>query len=406
MVSEEIRAMIPDYVRGMLTAGEAREVEAALAAFPEISGELEAARVYYAALNQIPEVRASAGFLRKVNHRIDYKPFVQRLRSILFEPLYIKLPIELAGVAACMFVVLIIFNPLRLPKERLSTTETTLALNETKSSVPPAETIPSTAPAVPEPEKMTPEADFQAADKETVPEAASQNQKDDQQPAVQEAGKKEEAREAGPQKPEVAFAAERAPVPAPAAAAPAAEKPRPAAMAMEQKTELQPEAPAVRKAFMPPSAGRLDAIPDLNNLKAKKAAYATASAAPAAPAPAAADAGQAAPAPAPALKKEIARVAPPAAAPVQTTEEIGTIELAANTAESGSANAVLLILRTYDPNLKNAVRSGKQTFVCTFPPARLSALINDLGGNFSVTTHLFPYDTQRTKRITILFILQ
>lgn len=406
MVSEEIRAMIPDYVRGMLTVGEAREVEAALAAFPEISGELEAARVYYSALNQIPEVRASAGLLRKVNHGIDYKPLGQRLRSFLFEPLYIKLPIELAGAVACAFVVVMVFNPLRLPtKERLLATDNTLVMNEME---PPsaAETVPQAGP-IHQPGKSAAQPFGQAADKT----------------AGQEASKKEEA----PQRPEAASIAESAPVPAPASA-PLAAPAEAVAMAMEQKAEIPAAAMTMRKPAAP-STGRIDAIPDLNELKAKKASPAAPAAAPVAQAPAAAPAAAvaeepasvppaatAAAVPAPAARmKEMTRAAPVAAAPVQTTEEIGTIELAASSAEgtveassasAGSANAALLILRTYDPYCKTAIRSGKQTFVCTFRPDRLSALISDLGQSFAVTTHLFPYDTQHIKRVTVLFILQ
>jgi hypothetical protein len=111
MVSEELHAMIPDYVRGLLSAGEAKEVEATLEGSPEIYPEFEAAQTYYAALNQIPEVKAPTGFLDRVNRRIDRVPFWSRVRELLFEPLAVKLPFEMAGVAVCLVTVLILFNP-------------------------------------------------------------------------------------------------------------------------------------------------------------------------------------------------------------------------------------------------------------------------------------------------------
>ena len=357
--------MIPDYVRGLLSPAEAREVEAAIAAFPEIGGELEGARVYYKALNQIPEVKASAGFLRGVNSAIDYKPFRQRLQDFFFEPLYLKLPIELAGVAACIIILLVITNPFR-PQERA----------ELAMSTAPAATAKKAAP-VPEETKQLPGV---AADHASAQASVEQTQ----------------------------------PRPAPSAGELVA-----AASASDKKAELPAAVPAAHKELQPLKKYAA-AAPALKTAAKAKEIYAEAApvaAAPAAEAPAAAApmaeapavAAVRAPAPAPARLKQQIESAP-------AGEEIGTIELAytgSGTTGTGAAanpaiaaTAAAAILRTYDPNFQKTWRNGKLTFACTFPPGRLSALISDLGQPFAVTTHLFPYDAQHTRLVTVSFIIQ
>ena len=102
--------------------------------------------------------------------------------------------------------------------------------------------------------------------------------------------------------------------------------------------------------------------------------------------------------------------------------DIGTIELAyitpekaetekrqesaASSAQAAATGTATLILRTYDQHYLQTVRNGKVTYVCALKPDRLPALIEELGRPFNVTTHLFPYDEENTKLVTVSFILQ
>jgi hypothetical protein len=111
MVSEEIRGMIPDYVRGLLSPEEAQAVANALSSIPELAKELDAAKRYYTVLNQLPEPEVPADFLNRINRRIDHKPWTQKALDLLFKPFFPKIPLEFAGLAACLVAVVIILKP-------------------------------------------------------------------------------------------------------------------------------------------------------------------------------------------------------------------------------------------------------------------------------------------------------
>jgi hypothetical protein len=111
MVSEEIRGMIPDYVSGLLSPEEAQVVANALSSIPELAKELDAAKRYYAVLNQLPEPDVSADFLDRINERIDHKPWPQTIIDLLFKPFFPKIPLEFAGLAACLIAVVFILKP-------------------------------------------------------------------------------------------------------------------------------------------------------------------------------------------------------------------------------------------------------------------------------------------------------
>ncbi|MBN1129144.1 MAG: hypothetical protein JXA71_09165 [Chitinispirillaceae bacterium] len=111
MVSEEIRGMIPDYVRGLLTPEEADEVRNALDAFPQLAAEYESALRYYAVVDQLQGSTAPPGFLDRVNQGIDRKPLLQRVGDLLFRPFWIKIPVEFAGLAACLIAIVVILKP-------------------------------------------------------------------------------------------------------------------------------------------------------------------------------------------------------------------------------------------------------------------------------------------------------
>jgi hypothetical protein len=393
MVSEEIRAMIPDYVRGLLSPLEAKEVEAAVASFPEISQDFEAARAYYSALNQIPEVRAPADFMDRVNHGIDHKPLWPGVRKFLFEPLHIKLPIEFAAVAASLIIMLAIKNPF-MPKEQLFATNAApvARYHEPEVSSVPAE---SARPVV----KKEQEAAIAM-----VEEAKADQKRADRRLAVAaptpDIDKRNNIRTA----PDVALAKMEKPDNAPSAGAAAA--PAPIASAPMPAARPSP-APAAHSSSAQAYAA---ALPMLAASKAKATEVKE----------------SAAPLPQPAAEPAVARAVSAPVEEAATVEEIGTIELsyvspeneelkkaadmsaeAASPARATNPTAIAAtILNTYDPQFKKTVKNGKVTFLCTFPPDRLTALIDELGKPFNVTTQLFPYDTKTTKLVTVTFVVR
>jgi hypothetical protein len=111
MNHEKMPGLLHDYARGRLSEEERLTVQRALENDPLLRAELERIRVYYNELKILPEVKAPADFLQKVRSRIEQKSFFEKLRDLIFFPLYIKLPIEIAGTVAAGLLVIIIFNP-------------------------------------------------------------------------------------------------------------------------------------------------------------------------------------------------------------------------------------------------------------------------------------------------------
>jgi hypothetical protein len=117
MVSEEIRGMIPDYVRGLLSPDEAVKVASALSSNPELIKEYEAAQKYYRMLDQLPETKAPPELLERINKRIDRQTLIHRITDLLFRPFFLKIPIEFAGLAVSVVLLIIIFKPQIAPHQ-------------------------------------------------------------------------------------------------------------------------------------------------------------------------------------------------------------------------------------------------------------------------------------------------
>ena len=381
--------MIPDYVRGLLSAADAKEVEAALECSPEIYPEFEAAQSYYSALNQIPEVKAPTGFIDRVNSSIDHKPLWPRVRGFLFEPLFIKLPLELAGLAACLVVALIVFNPFSL-RERFAA-DKALALRQRSAATAVAHK-PAEIPAA------------EAASDKTAAEPAPQPMPQPPALAVAEAGQPEVKAEIPP-----------AAAPASQLSAQPGTPPRPAGLASAKEAEKKAPVPAEVRS----NAAKLDALADLHMEKkaeteqeatapepaavaARSASAAGTQALASAPARPVISGAAPAPAAAPAVRKPAAKAA---AAPA--AEDIGSVDLSLDPLSSSStADNAEMILQAAVNRCKRTTKNGNTAFDCTIPPARLNLLIESLSRSFTVTTHLFPYDTETAKLVKVLFVIQ
>jgi hypothetical protein len=401
MVSEEIRGMIPDFVRGMLSEAEAAEVQAALSASPELAQEYEAARRYYAVLDQLPQVKAPDDFLHRVNQGIDRKPPGERIVRFLFQPLIVKLPLELAGVFACLIAAVIVFKPFSFLRHDMQ-----VAWIPHSSRQSFEETVPSPA-AVEQKQTLLRAKAARSAEKSTVQNELAMAGAADKKAAAPEPepfaetetrtlkAQAKDAAESAAEPPAAAMNTKPSAtgyasgVPAPAAAAelqPPAEEQTPAELA-----EIQPAAPQKSE-----PAGVYEAAVDIGTIDV---AYS---------APARADQSMAdmesAPAAAPSperesmkrlekndqftfLEEKKAKAAAPAVPAVQTHAALDSV----------------LVL--YDSLLMVSTLRGKTAYTLTVTPGRLEALKRDLARNFRITLHTLDFDPQQARRVKVTFVV-
>jgi hypothetical protein len=139
------KELLPDYVRGLLDPAQARLVEQALAGSEELTREKSRLQTYFAALDALEPVTAPSDFINRVNRRIDRPHFVKRLIDALLFPLQVKIPLELAGLAACAIVLVVILRPhyIQSPAPMLSEVATPATkIVESNQSVPTVNTLP------------------------------------------------------------------------------------------------------------------------------------------------------------------------------------------------------------------------------------------------------------------------
>jgi hypothetical protein len=104
------RELLYDYARGRLSEQDRSDVEEQLQSSEELRTELEKVKTYYAAIHEMDPVPVPGRFLEKVHLRIDSKGKRSLLNRLLY-PLHLKLPIEFAGVAATVVLVIFVFFP-------------------------------------------------------------------------------------------------------------------------------------------------------------------------------------------------------------------------------------------------------------------------------------------------------
>jgi hypothetical protein len=118
MKIDRFRELLYDYVRGKLSEQDRDIIEKQLLISEELRNELEMVKTYYAAIDETDPVPVPKNFLEKVHQRIDSRGKRSLLNKLLF-PLHLKLPIEFAGVAATVALVIYIFIP-QLEKKNYS----------------------------------------------------------------------------------------------------------------------------------------------------------------------------------------------------------------------------------------------------------------------------------------------
>jgi hypothetical protein len=382
MVSEEIRGMIPDFVRGLLPPEEAQVVANALSTIPVLAKELDAAKRYYTVLNQLPESDIPVDFLDRINRRIDHKPWIQNIIDLLFKPFFPKIPLEFAGLAACLVVVVVMLKP-------------ELALHQ-KTELP---LVINTSTYL---------------NDESPQPAVSQDKKKVQAPAPRLPTAKKVDRVPPPvamELPEI----KKAPVPASllekktadnnhalnaasgAARTPAQEYQADASQLQEKEGLLalkEPEEKPVSFAAIDIGAIELSYVSTLhkgNKLRAAKSAQA------------------------PLSRLELSPehdLLENSAVPSEKRKEAAPQEDAYSALPDQNASPISIseildsILVKYDSLLTIKSIHGMVSYTLTLSPDHLSALSKDLQQSFSVTSHLLPFDPLIAKLVKVSFIVK
>ena len=108
MECKKVKELLSLYVEGALEEEEERKVKEHLSTCPACREELLRWKSYFQTMNALEKVKAPEDFIYKLHTRLR-KP---RVWERLFSPLHIKLPLEVVGVAAMVFIVLHILQPL------------------------------------------------------------------------------------------------------------------------------------------------------------------------------------------------------------------------------------------------------------------------------------------------------
>jgi hypothetical protein len=142
MTDNELIELLPDYIRGQLDDATESEIKTRLEISEELRMALDRARRYIDSLEALEPALASDNFLREVHERIEAR---QRVFNLLFRPFHIKLPVELAGIAATVILVVFMFNPFsgKLPDQIQRRPIEEHRILRTEEPAPPVEPEPS-----------------------------------------------------------------------------------------------------------------------------------------------------------------------------------------------------------------------------------------------------------------------
>jgi hypothetical protein len=110
MKCAEIKELLSEYMDGILDAQKKALVEEHLTACKVCSEEFGSLKAYVKELRSLKRVEAPEDFLQKVHERLEeYSAFEKVIRK-LFIPVRIKVPLEMAGVAATVVLAIFAFN--------------------------------------------------------------------------------------------------------------------------------------------------------------------------------------------------------------------------------------------------------------------------------------------------------
>lgn len=108
MKNRHVRGKLSEYIDGMLSQVEASAVKEHLESCPDCMEEYEEMVKIIGLMNQMEDLETPDSFVAKVHKRIDKPSSLNRFVKGLFFPLKVKIPLELAGVAAAALLVIYI----------------------------------------------------------------------------------------------------------------------------------------------------------------------------------------------------------------------------------------------------------------------------------------------------------
>lgn len=114
MNENEIRELLPDYVGGLLDAETTAQIDKHIQNSESLKKECDELRAYFNSIRTLEPVKAPNNFLHNVQNRITAISPLKKITRKLFHPLQVKIPLELAGLAATVVIVVFLFHPFDL----------------------------------------------------------------------------------------------------------------------------------------------------------------------------------------------------------------------------------------------------------------------------------------------------
>ena len=138
-----VKGQLSDYLDSLLDAERAALVENHLAKCGKCQEELEFLRTLVHELRSLEPVKAPDGFLASIHSRLEKENCWERVKAFLFIPARIRLPMELATLAATIIIVFFIFHmvPVLPSRERPATQPERTAGQASAPVTMPNETI-------------------------------------------------------------------------------------------------------------------------------------------------------------------------------------------------------------------------------------------------------------------------
>jgi len=111
-MSNDIRELLPEYIKGQLSTDETIEIEQALQDDVQLHKEYEGLVGYFDAIGALPSVQASDDFLEKVHASIEKQSMLQRIISWFCTFSGRKFSLEAIGVVAVLLVIVVLYRPI------------------------------------------------------------------------------------------------------------------------------------------------------------------------------------------------------------------------------------------------------------------------------------------------------
>lgn len=110
MNCEDVRELSSDYLDRRLAPPQASLFEGHLGACPACREELESLRATISLIGSLDPVETTAGFMGRLQGRIKRKAAIKHLWGWFFEPIIIKVPLEVTGLLLVSVLAFLVYN--------------------------------------------------------------------------------------------------------------------------------------------------------------------------------------------------------------------------------------------------------------------------------------------------------